>query len=107
MFNHSMMFNVVNNNISNFYPHVSDCIVRNSMRYENPLEMTEVQIPIRACVLFADISGFSTLAETLANNNNKLLAAERLSEYMEQSLDIIIKQIYDRGGDVIKFAGII
>jgi hypothetical protein len=59
-----------------------------------------------AGVLFADISGFSALAEKLAKSlNNGAHAAEDLSGYVGTSLQKMVKLICDMGGDVVKFAG--
>ena len=57
-------------------------------------------------VLFADISGFSKLAEKLQKElGESAAAAETLSRYVGDSLDIMVKMITSNRGDVIKFAG--
>ena len=59
-----------------------------------------------AAVLFADISGFSQLAESLKRELKcSLNAAEDLSFYIEKCLDQMVQVIVGNGGDVIKFAG--
>jgi class 3 adenylate cyclase len=59
-----------------------------------------------AAVLFADISGFSQLAENLKRELKcSLNAAEDLSFYIEKCLDQMVQVIVGNGGDVIKFAG--
>jgi len=59
-----------------------------------------------AAVLFADISGFSGLAEKLAKDLNcDANAAEDLSSYIGKSLELMVEAVCSKGGDVIKFAG--
>ena len=59
-----------------------------------------------AAVLFADISGFSKLAEQLVKElGSEKHAAEDLSHYVGKSLEKMVSDICDKGGDVIKFAG--
>ena len=59
-----------------------------------------------AAVLFADISGFSRLAEELNKElGDAANAAEDLSNYVGNSLNKMVEVITDAGGDVIKFAG--
>ena len=59
-----------------------------------------------AAVLFADISGFSRLAEELTKElADAANAAEDLSNYVGKSLNKMVEVITDAGGDVIKFAG--
>ena len=59
-----------------------------------------------AAVLFADISGFSDLAEVLKKELTcSANAAEDLSFYIEKCLDQMVRVIVKHGGDVIKFAG--
>ena len=57
-------------------------------------------------MLFADISGFSKLAETLLKElHDSARAAEDLSQIINQSLSKMVGTICEKGGDVIKFAG--
>ena len=59
-----------------------------------------------AGVLFADISGFSKLAEKLTKDlGDGAKAAEQLSKHIGESLHKMVACICDYGGDVIKFAG--
>ena len=59
-----------------------------------------------AAVLFADISGFSHLAEELQKElGDAANAAEDLSNYVGNSLNKMVEVITGAGGDVIKFAG--
>jgi class 3 adenylate cyclase/tetratricopeptide (TPR) repeat protein len=58
---------------------------------------------ISACVLFADISGFTTLAERLAKGGPE--GAETLSSILNMYFEKLVAVIYAHGGDVVKFAG--
>jgi len=60
----------------------------------------------QAAVLFADISGFSNLAEGLVKEMKHVAyAAENLSRYVGASIEKMVAAIANKGGDVIKFAG--
>jgi class 3 adenylate cyclase len=54
-------------------------------------------------VLFADVSGFSKLSESLAKKGS--LGAEELAIYLNAYLERMLKIIHRSGGDVLKFAG--
>jgi hypothetical protein len=61
-----------------------------------------------AAVLFADISGFTVLAEALlkeVGDGNAAAAAEKLSSHIGKCLSKMVDTICGKGGDVIKFAG--
>jgi class 3 adenylate cyclase len=59
-----------------------------------------------AAVIFADISGFSRLAEDLEKDLNcSVNAAEELYVYIESSMSQMVKTLYEHGGDIVKFAG--
>jgi class 3 adenylate cyclase len=71
-----------------------------------PLEISAYAESYWGAVLFADISGFSKLAEKLqVELGEGAKAAETLSRYVGKSLDIMVKLISSNNGDVIKFAG--
>lgn len=53
-------------------------------------------------VLFADISGFSRLADRLSRRHD---GAERISEALDTHLGGLVAQIAAHGGDVLSFAG--
>lgn len=104
---------ITNLTLNDCYPHISDVLLEYLIK-KKTTQIVPQEMRLDAFVIFADIrynrivinSGFSTLAESLAKNEKTMkIAAEKLSEYMEQSLDILIRKIYDSGGDVIKFAG--
>jgi len=54
-------------------------------------------------VLFADMSGFTTLAETLAEQG--AAGAEQLTQIINNYFGQLIGVIHAHGGDVVKFAG--
>ena len=58
-------------------------------------------------VLFADISGFSQLGESLVKkcHGNHEKAAEELSGCIGRNLDKMVYAITNHGGDIVKFAG--
>ena len=68
----------------------------------SPIE-SPVSEEIQAAVLFADISGFTRLTETLAEAGPAGVEsiANVLNEYFGQLIDIV----HQYGGDVVKFAG--
>mmetsp|Transcript_8789 Transcript_8789/g.16399 ORF Transcript_8789/g.16399 Transcript_8789/m.16399 type:complete len:2007 (+) Transcript_8789:453-6473(+) len=86
---------------------VSSRIIRYHM--ENLSSRTKQQVfssRFDAAVLFADISGFSNLAERLVKEMKHVAyAAENLSRYIGASLEKMVAKICNKGGDVIKFAG--
>lgn len=57
----------------------------------------------QAAMLFADFSGFSQLAETLAEHGPE--GAEELSNFLNGKFDQLIRLITALGGDVVTFAG--
>ena len=68
----------------------------------SPIE-APVAEELQAAILFADISGFTLLTESLAERGPTGVEtlARILNEYFGQLIDII----HDYGGDVVKFAG--
>ncbi len=56
-----------------------------------------------AAALFADITGFTALAERLAQGGPR--GAERLTDLLELLFGRLIEQILDSGGDIMLFAG--
>src|SRR5262245_46952242 len=59
--------------------------------------------PLRAALLFADISGFTALTERLAQRGPA--GVEELSRLLNTSFGQILDTIESHGGDVVKFAG--
>ena len=71
---------------------------------EGPIELVERGIERQgAAVLFADISGFTILAERLANRGAS--GSEELSNALNAYFDRLIELIAAHGGDVVKMAG--
>ena len=66
-----------------------------------PSTAVEEQLP--AAVLFADLSGFTALAEQLAQQGPA--GAEQLSGFLNSTFDELINLITALGGDVVTFAG--
>jgi len=64
---------------------------------------TPLQEPLKAAVLFTDISGFTALTERLAQRGPD--GAEELTKHLNAYFGQLIQLISDRGGDIIKFAG--
>ena len=56
-----------------------------------------------AGVLFADVSGFTALTETLSQRGDE--GAEELTRLLNRYFGIIIDTIELAGGDILKFAG--
>lgn len=56
-----------------------------------------------AAVLFADISGFTALTESLARRG--AAGAEEVQEVLNRCFGLLVDLIYDSGGEVTKFAG--
>ncbi|MCE2681266.1 MAG: AAA family ATPase, partial [Burkholderiales bacterium] len=54
-------------------------------------------------LLFADISGFTALAERFARNPQ--VGAEQLTDLLNYYFDGLIEQVTSHGGDIVKFAG--
>ena len=58
---------------------------------------------IAGALLFADIAGFSRLADQLAHNNPA--GAEELTALLNDYFGHLIRLVLGHGGDVVKFAG--
>ncbi|WP_257454972.1 adenylate/guanylate cyclase domain-containing protein [Archangium lipolyticum] len=56
-----------------------------------------------AVVLFADLSGFTQLAESLERKGPE--GAERLAGCLDSCFAVLVSAILDHGGDVLRFAG--
>jgi class 3 adenylate cyclase len=70
----------------------------------NPSPITEPTAErCAAAVLFADISGFTVLAEELARD--RVDGAERLADLLNQTFSLLIDVIEAHGGEITKFAG--
>ena len=58
---------------------------------------------IKTVVMFADISGFTLLSETLQKRGNE--GSELLAFVLNRYMELLIKKIGRSGGDIFKFAG--
>lgn len=56
-----------------------------------------------AAVLFADITDFTVLTETLTRNNPR--GVEQLTRILDHYIGRLVEIIYHHGGDIVKFAG--
>ena len=85
-----------------FASFVPKMIQRRVIQDPTPIDSPIAQ-DFQAVVLFADISGFTTLTERLAEKGPLGIEtlARILNEYFGQLIDIV----YEYGGDVVKFAG--
>lgn len=65
------------------------------------------ELPERAqgAALFADISGFTTLTETLRRSEGERRGIESLSQRVNAVYDVLIGAVESQGGSVIGFAG--
>lgn len=64
---------------------------------------TPISETLPAAVLFADISGFTTLTERLAEDGP--VGAENLTQHLNTYFSRLIDLITTHGGDIVKFAG--
>ncbi|GBG26953.1 Adenylate cyclase type 10 [Hondaea fermentalgiana] len=81
-------------------------VIRYHLEHKDVSTLQAFSEEFEGAVLFADISGFSSLAEKLAKDLNCAAnAAENLSSYIGKSLEKMVHEVCSKGGDVIKFAG--
>ena len=84
--------------------YVPGLIVRRLAEKPEPItKATAERFP--AAVLFADIVGFTQLAETLTQASNERQGAEQLATLLNTFFTQVIDIIIAHGGDVVKFAG--
>jgi len=67
-----------------------------------PANLPEKQT-LRSVVMFADISGFTNLTETLSKKGPE--GAEIIAFAINRYMELMIKEIGRSGGDIFKFAG--
>jgi len=58
---------------------------------------------IEGALLFADISGFTTLSQQLARHGNE--GAEELTVLLNEYFQVMVDIIIDHGGDILQFGG--
>ncbi|MCB8943374.1 MAG: AAA family ATPase [Ardenticatenaceae bacterium] len=84
--------------------YVPGLIVRRLAEKPEPItQATAERFP--AAVLFADIVGFTQLAEALTQASNERQGAEQLANLLNTFFTQVIEIITAHGGDVVKFAG--
>jgi predicted ATPase/class 3 adenylate cyclase len=87
------------NSIASYLPAL---LVRRFMADVTPLS-APVSEDFDAAIFFADISGFTTLAEQLAERSPA--GAEELSALLKDYFGQLIELVTAHGGDIVKFAG--
>ena len=60
---------------------------------------------MEACVLLADISGFTALGEKLTNEHGDSLGAEKFATQMSDAISALVNVTHRYEGDVVKIAG--
>lgn len=84
--------------------YVPGLIVRRLAEKPEPItQATAERFP--AAVLFADIVGFTQLAESLTQASNERTGAEQLAALLNTFFSQVIEIVQAHGGDVVKFAG--
>ena len=73
-----------------------------SMKKKIPRELPWKQ-SFRSIVMFADISGFTMLTETLSKIGPE--GAEVIAFALNRYMELLVKEIMRCGGDILKFAG--
>ncbi|MBS0661420.1 MAG: AAA family ATPase [Verrucomicrobia bacterium] len=81
---------------------VPGCVLNAILARPEPLTQPALESFLGA-VLFADISGFTRLSESLAEKGPA--GAEELSAILNDYFGRLIERIHAHGGDVVKFAG--
>ncbi len=82
--------------------YIPTLVVRRLIREPSP-PTTPKEDRLPASMLFADLSGFTVLAEQLAQQGPE--GAEELSDFLNSKFDRLITIITALGGDVVTFAG--
>src|SRR5215813_4992520 len=82
--------------------YVPSLIARRLAVRAEPLTEARAEL-LSGAVLFADISGFTALTESLASHGRR--GAEELTQCLNIYFGQLIDLITSRGGDVLKFAG--
>jgi predicted ATPase/class 3 adenylate cyclase len=60
---------------------------------------------VQGAALFADISGFTPLTETLARELGPQRGSEEITRHLNQVYDAVIAEVHNYGGSVIGFSG--
>src|SRR5437867_8848650 len=83
-------------------PYLPEFVGRRLAAHPEPLSGAERERTL-AAVLFADISGFTALAEELGPRGPA--GAEELTSRLNACFGQLISLVAEHGGDVVKFAG--
>eukprot|EP01132_Coremiostelium_polycephalum_P002067 gene2067-2553_t len=82
--------------------YVSNLVIRGLLASATPVDPPHIET-YNACVLFADISGFTALTERLGTHGKE--GVELLTQNLNRYFEILIKIVKRYGGDIVKFAG--
>ena len=88
-----------NHSIMGFIPAL---VVKYLLEKKSKRNLPEKQ-SFKSVVLFADISGFTNLSETLSRKGNE--GSELLAFVLNRYMELLVKIISRSGGDIFKFAG--
>jgi class 3 adenylate cyclase len=86
-------------NLRKLASYVPKLVVRRMYQNPDPVSPPEIE-KYQACVVFADISGFTPLTEKMASMG--LEGVERLTRELNKYFDHMISNIYRHGGDIVK-----
>ena len=91
-----------NQNLSGFVPALVIDYLLEKLRKKEHRKLPEKQT-FDSVVMFADISGFTNLAEKLSKRGNE--GTELLAFTLNRYMELLVKAIGRSGGDIFKFAG--
>eukprot|EP01129_Flabellula_baltica_P010764 TRINITY_DN4589_c0_g1_i1.p1 TRINITY_DN4589_c0_g1~~TRINITY_DN4589_c0_g1_i1.p1 ORF type:complete len:1503 (+),score=306.15 TRINITY_DN4589_c0_g1_i1:48-4556(+) len=94
---------VIDGILSRLCSYVPRLVIKDAINSDHRIIETPFLTNFPACVLFADISGFTPLCETLGKKGK--LGIELLTRHLNSYFGRMIGLIRSHGGDVIKFAG--
>ncbi len=95
------MFSVPADSAAELSRFVPAMVVRRALREGGPPLQPESE-EFSGAVLFADVTRFTRLTESLANYAD---GAERIDQHLNRYFGIVVEAITAHGGDVFKFAG--
>eukprot|EP01133_Synstelium_polycarpum_P006580 gene6580-7636_t len=88
--------------ITSLGSYVSNLVIKGLLASATPIQPPHIE-NYSSCVLFADISGFTSLTERLGNHGKE--GVELLTRNLNRYFEMLIKIVRGYGGDVVKFAG--
>jgi adenylate cyclase 10 len=90
--------------IQSLIKYIPTLVIKYIMQSPNIYNRTlpEVQ-KLNTVVLFADISGFTSISEAFAKQGSR--GCEQLVFCINRYMELIVKRISKHGGDIIKFVG--